>query len=80
MNYNIFNPLAMGNAYGSNNFWSFIFLVAIWELVWKGLALWRAGRLNQGIWFVIILIFNTLGLLPIIYLLITQKDWQNRRK
>ena len=42
--------------------------VVIWELVWKGLALWRAGRNNHPGWFVALLLLNTAGILPIIYL------------
>lgn len=45
-----------------------IFLLAIWGLVWKGLALWRAARSEQTTWFVILLVVNTLGLLEIVYL------------
>ena len=45
-----------------------IVVIAIWELVWKGIALWKAGRNNQIEWFVILLIFNTIGILPIIYI------------
>ena len=50
-----------------------IVLLGFWELVWKGIALWKTGRENQLAWFVCILIFNTLGILPIIYLLFFQK-------
>jgi len=45
----------------------------IWEMVWKGIGLWRAGRNNQVCWFVFIFILNTLGILPIIYLLFFQR-------
>lgn len=45
----------------------------IWELVWKGIALWKAGRNNQIVWFIVILILNTVGILPIIYLIFFQK-------
>jgi len=48
-------------------FWLIIFLVA-WEAVWKGIALWRAGRNGHLIWFIAILIVNTAGILPIIYI------------
>lgn len=49
----------------------------IWILVWKGLALWKAGRLNQKFWFIAILCLNTLGLLEIAYLFFFSKqDWQ----
>lgn len=44
-------------------------VAAFWELIWKGLALWRAGRKNQPGWFVVLLLINSLGVLPILYLL-----------
>jgi len=36
----------------------------IWQLIWKGIALWRAGRNNQLKWFLAILLLNTAGILP----------------
>lgn len=45
--------------------------LALWEIVWKGWALWRAAHRNQPYWFVILLLVNTVGLLPIIYILLT---------
>ncbi len=49
-------------------------LLMIWSLIWKGVALWRSARLEQKIWFIILLVLNTFGILDIIYLLITQKQ------
>ena len=46
-----------------------ILVLSIWMLVWKGLALWHSAKNVQKGWFVALLILNTLGLLPIIYLL-----------
>ncbi len=43
-------------------------LLAIWEIVWKGMGLWRAARNNHNGWFIAILIFNTFGILPILYI------------
>lgn len=51
-----------------------LFIGVVWELVWKGLALWRAARRDESTWFVILLVVNTLGILPIIYLLTHQKE------
>ncbi|MDH7517465.1 MAG: DUF5652 family protein [Candidatus Thermoplasmatota archaeon] len=45
----------------------------IWELIWKGIALWKSGRNNQLKWFIAIFILNTIGILPIIYLKFFQK-------
>jgi methionyl-tRNA synthetase len=44
-------------------------LAVVWTLIWKGIALWRAGRNNQPVWFVVLFLVNTLGILDIIYLL-----------
>jgi hypothetical protein len=43
-------------------------ILIIWSLIWKGIALWKAGRNNQLAWFIVLLIFNTLGILEIIYI------------
>ncbi len=40
---------------------------SLWELAWKGFGLWRAARNSHRWWFVSILVFNTLGILPIVY-------------
>lgn len=45
-----------------------VLLLAIWELIWKGMGLWKAAERRQTAWFVAMLIFNTLGILPILYL------------
>lgn len=52
----------------------FIVLLAIWEGVWKLIALWKSARHNQLGWFICLAIFNTAGILPIIYILAFQKD------
>ena len=52
-------------------FWFIIALlvVGMWSLVWKGIGLWYAAKHQQRRWFIIILIIDVLGLLPIIYLI-----------
>ena len=57
-----------------------VIILSIWELIWKGIALWKCGRQNQLTWFVFILIFNTVGILPIIYLLFFQKEKKTAKK
>jgi hypothetical protein len=57
----------------SSAFMWIIIILIIWEGVWKGIALWKSGRNNQLAWFVCVLIFNTIGILPIIYLAFFQK-------
>ena len=47
--------------------------VLIWSVVWKGLALWRAAKRGDKVWYIVILVVNLLGLVEIIYLLATNK-------
>jgi hypothetical protein len=49
-------------------FWTLILLLIVWEAAWKGIALWRAGRNAHLAWFICLFIFNTLGILPIVYI------------
>jgi len=42
----------------------------IWDATWKLIGMWKAGRNNELAWFLCIAIFNTMGILPIIYILI----------
>lgn len=44
-------------------------ILIIWELIMKGIALWKASRNDHKTWFIVILILNTAGILPLIYVL-----------
>ena len=50
-----------------------IVLVAIWDGVWKLIALWKSARNNQLGWYICLAIFNTAGILPILYITLFQK-------
>ncbi len=43
-------------------------IAVVWELIWKGMALWRAARSNEINWYIALLLINSAGLLPILYL------------
>jgi hypothetical protein len=51
-----------------------LIFLALWDGVWKAIGMWKSARNNQVAWFVCIAIFNTIGLLPSIYLLWCQRD------
>ncbi len=53
---------------GAGMFGSLIILVLVWNLLWKGLALWRAAKRGEKWWFIAFLVINTAGILEIIYL------------
>ncbi|MDR3062173.1 MAG: DUF5652 family protein [Dysgonamonadaceae bacterium] len=42
----------------------------IWDIIWKMIALWKSARNNHLVWFIFIGITGTVGILPLIYLLI----------
>ena len=52
-----------------------IISLAIWEAVWKGIALWKAAQNDEKTWFIFLFIFNTVGILPILYI----KFFRNRK-
>jgi len=50
-----------------------IVILALFDSVMKLIALWKAARNNHLAWFVCLAIFNTIGLLPIIYLVMNKQ-------
>jgi methionyl-tRNA synthetase len=48
-------------------------LLVIWSIIWKGLALWKSAREGSKVWFVVLLIVNTIGILEILYLYVFSK-------
>ena len=55
-------------------------LIAIFELIMKGLGLWRSARNKHTVWYVLIFIFNTAGILPLIYLLLYKENGAKKKK
>ena len=56
----------------ASNLW-FIWLVLLWTLPWKGLALWKAARNENKWWFIALLVLNTMAILEIIYIFFFSK-------
>lgn len=50
-----------------------IMVLAIWDAVWKMIALWKSARNNHMAWFICIGIINSIGTLPIVYILMQSK-------
>ncbi len=63
MNYNL-----------STNWAVTLAILAAWEITWKGFALWKAARKDRRGWFIALLIINSAGILPIIYLFLVDRD------
>ncbi len=48
-------------------------ILAVWDMVWRGIALWKSGHHDQKGWFIALLIVNSAGILPILYIVFWQK-------
>jgi hypothetical protein len=66
MNVNALSPILQ-------NYPWLLYLIITWSLAWKALALWHSARNNQLVWYIALLVVNTVGLLEIIYLLFFRK-------
>jgi hypothetical protein len=58
--------IVLDTAEAWKTFW--IVLALVWNLPWKGLALWKAARRNERVWFIIMLLVQTMAILEIFYL------------
>ncbi|OIO49559.1 MAG: hypothetical protein AUJ39_00860 [Parcubacteria group bacterium CG1_02_42_13] len=57
-----------------------LFLLALlWTLPWKGIALWKAAKLSQKNWFIVLLVVNTLAILDIIYIFAVARKKEESR-
>lgn len=59
----------------AENQWVF-WLLLLWVLPWKGVALWKAARNSHKKWFIALLIVNTMAVLEIVYIFFFSKKKQ----
>ena len=53
----------------------------VWSAIWKGFALWKSVKKNSLIWFVILFVVNTAGILEILYIFVFSKmDFNKKSK
>lgn len=45
-----------------------IWVLILWMIPWKGVALWKSARNGHKAWFVALLFINTLAILDVIYI------------
>jgi hypothetical protein len=63
---------------GHLDFWyPIVLFIIVWDIVWRLVTMWKAGRNNDFVWFICIAILNTLGILPIIYYFSHRKKTKN---
>jgi len=51
-----------------------LYVLIAWSIIWKGIALWHSARNKQLVWYIALLILNTVGILEIVYLIFSKKD------
>jgi len=51
-------------------------VTSIWQMIWKGIALWKSAGLRQKGWFIAILLINSFGLLEIFYIFFIAKKYK----
>lgn len=62
------------HTYTISKHWLILLAIGIiWEAVWKLIALWKAAQNRQLVWFIVMGILNTIGILEIIYIFFFQK-------
>ena len=54
-----------------------VFALVVLEITLKAIALWRAARNQSKGWFIVLLLINTAGILPLIYLLASKNPNNN---
>jgi len=64
------NNLSLFSVSGGMN--PILIILVLSDLILRGVALFKSAQKQQKIWFVALLIVNSLGILPIIYLIINK--------
>lgn len=54
-----------------------ILILVIWSVIWKGFALWKSARNTDKVWFIVLLLVNTVGILEILYIYFFSKKKDN---
>ncbi len=72
--------LELINQFFINHSWV-LFLIVVWTLFWKGYSLWIASKNDSKKWFITLLIFNTVGILEIIFIFfVAKKQWSDLKE
>ncbi len=54
--------------------WVWFVPLMIWSAIWKGIGLWKSAQARNVVWFVLLFVLNTAGILPIIYIFFVHQD------
>lgn len=58
-----------------------IYIALIWGLIWKGIALWKSASNKDKVWFILLLVVNTIGILEILYVFVfSKREYQSSKR
>ncbi|OYT36865.1 hypothetical protein B6U91_00260 [Candidatus Pacearchaeota archaeon ex4484_71] len=55
-------------------------VLLVWTMAWKLTAMWKSARNKHVVWFLVIGLANTLGIIPILYIFIFSKLGKKEKK
>ncbi|MFZ5534707.1 MAG: DUF5652 family protein [Patescibacteria group bacterium] len=55
-------------------------LLALWSVIWTGLALWHAAKRDEKGWFLFFLFVHTAGIIEFVYLMFIVKAFTTSTK
>ena len=59
--------------------WLFVGILT-WTIIWKLTGMWKAAQKKSLIWFIILGVVNTVGILPILYIYVFSKIKISKKK
>lgn len=54
-------------------YWWLLLLSILWTIPWTAYALWKAARLGDKVWFVVMVLVNSLAIVEILYIFVISK-------
>lgn len=71
-------------AYNFNGLVGVLLVISVIDVMFRGWAMWRAARMEKKSWFISLLVINSMAILPIIFLLMSNGEYEkfrsNKRK
>jgi len=55
-----------------------LYPLILFDLVVRGIALWKSAQRNEKWWFIALLVVNSVGILPLIYLVLLRLQVRNK--
>jgi predicted membrane protein len=75
------NEISRNSGIAPNLILIILVVILLWSTVWKLLGLWKSARKGSWIWFIVLALTNTVGILPILYIYVFSKmDWNKLAK